>query len=176
MLAHVPESRLSAFRSNLSHFTSDVSREGSHQHGEGARRSRAIFSGNQAREHFVRVRTGPTCARGTSKEYCKQGSCVYSAKPLSIKDMHAVNANVHHQASPLVWCRFQTKDLVGDGIEEQTEQVMKNIGAILEEAGTSFEKVLKTTVLIMDMGDFAKINAVYGESLQSSAQCLQALA
>ena len=58
---------------------------------------------------------------------------------------------------------MQTKDLVGDGIEEQTEQVMKNIGAVLEAAGTSFDKVLKTTVLIMDMGDFAKINAVYGE-------------
>ena len=71
---------------------------------------------------------------------------------------------------------MQTKDLVGDGIEEQTEQVMKNIGAILEAAGTSFDKVLKATVLIMDMGDFAKVNAVYGEPLQHPGTLLQASA
>ena len=60
---------------------------------------------------------------------------------------------------------MQTKDLVGEGIEEQTEQALKNMGAILKEAGSSFDKVLKTTVLLMDMSDFAKVNEVYGECL-----------
>ena len=59
---------------------------------------------------------------------------------------------------------MQTKNLVGEGIEEQTEQALKNMGAILEEAGSSFDKVLKTTVLLMDMADFARVNEVYGES------------
>lgn len=54
-----------------------------------------------------------------------------------------------------------TGEIVGTTIEEQTEQVFKNIKAILDEAGTSFDKVLKTTVFIKDMNDFAKMNAIY---------------
>ena len=48
-------------------------------------------------------------------------------------------------------------------IEEQTEQVCKNIGALLAEAGTSYEKVVKTTCFLADMGDFAAFNAIYGK-------------
>ena len=48
-------------------------------------------------------------------------------------------------------------------IEEQTEQVCKNLGALLEAAGTSYEKVVKTTCFLADMGDFAAFNAVYGK-------------
>ena len=50
---------------------------------------------------------------------------------------------------------------VGDTIELQAEQSMKNVGAILEAAGSSYEKVLKTTCFLADMGDFAAFNAVY---------------
>ena len=46
-------------------------------------------------------------------------------------------------------------------IEAQTEQVMKNIGAILAEAGTDYTHVVKTTCFLDDMGDFAAFNAVY---------------
>lgn len=46
-------------------------------------------------------------------------------------------------------------------ILEQTEQVMKNIGAILTEAGTTFENVVKTTCFLADMEDFAAFNGVY---------------
>ena len=48
-------------------------------------------------------------------------------------------------------------------IEEQTEQVCKNLGALLAAAGTSYEKVVKTTCFLADMGDFAAFNAVYGK-------------
>ena len=58
---------------------------------------------------------------------------------------------------------LQTKNLIGEGIEEQTEQALKNLGAILDAAGSSFGQVLKTTVLLTDMGDFAKVNEVYGK-------------
>lgn len=54
-----------------------------------------------------------------------------------------------------------TGEIIGTTIEEQTEQVFKNIQAILEEAGSSFDKVLKTTVFIKDMNDFAKMNGIY---------------
>lgn len=47
------------------------------------------------------------------------------------------------------------------GIEEQAEQVMKNIGAVLEEAGTDYQHVVKTTCFLADMEDFAAFNQVY---------------
>ena len=57
----------------------------------------------------------------------------------------------------------QTGEVVGTTIEEQAEQVMKNLGAVLTEAGTTFEKVVKTTCFIADMGDFAKFNEIYAK-------------
>ena len=52
-------------------------------------------------------------------------------------------------------------------IEEQTEQVCKNLGEVLKEAGTSFDKVLKTTCFLADMSDFAAFNEVYGKYFTS---------
>lgn len=51
----------------------------------------------------------------------------------------------------------------GKTIEEQTEQVMKNIEAILTEAGTDMTKAVKTTCFLADMDDFAKFNEIYGK-------------
>ena len=48
-------------------------------------------------------------------------------------------------------------------IEEQTEQVMKNLGAVLAQAGSSFEKAVKTTCFLADIADFAAFNAVYAK-------------
>ena len=60
-----------------------------------------------------------------------------------------------------------TGDVPGDTIEVQAEQSCKNVGALLEEAGTSFEKVFKTTCFLADMADFAAFNAVYGNYFTS---------
>ena len=49
------------------------------------------------------------------------------------------------------------------GIEEQNEQVMKNLGAVLEAAGSSFEKAVKTTCFLADIADFAAFNEVYAK-------------
>ena len=49
------------------------------------------------------------------------------------------------------------------GITAQTEQVMKNLGEVLKEAGSSFEKAVKTTCFLADIADFAAFNAVYAE-------------
>ena len=54
-----------------------------------------------------------------------------------------------------------TGEVVGTTIEEQTEQIMKNIGAILEAAGDTYENVIKTTCFLAEMADFAAFNAVY---------------
>lgn len=56
----------------------------------------------------------------------------------------------------------QTMELVLDNIETETKQVMENMKAVLEAAEMTFENVIKTTIFIMDMNDFARINSVYG--------------
>ena len=56
-----------------------------------------------------------------------------------------------------------TGEIAGTTIEAQAEQVMKNLGALLKEAGTGFENVVKTTCFLSDMGDFAPFNEVYGK-------------
>lgn len=53
-------------------------------------------------------------------------------------------------------------EINGSDITEQTEQVMKNIGAILAEAGADYSHVVKTTCFLADMGDFAAFNEIYG--------------
>ena len=55
------------------------------------------------------------------------------------------------------------KELSGGTIEEQTEQVFANLGAILEEAGTSLDRLVKTTVFLQNLDDFQGMNAVYSK-------------
>ncbi len=57
----------------------------------------------------------------------------------------------------------ETGELVGDDIGAQTGQVIRNLDSILEEAGSSLYQVVKTTVFLTDMKNFAEMNAVYGE-------------
>jgi 2-iminobutanoate/2-iminopropanoate deaminase len=57
--------------------------------------------------------------------------------------------------------RLETGELAGPSIEEQTEQIMQNLSAILEAAGSGLEKLVKTTVFLLDLGDFAGMNEVY---------------
>lgn len=56
-----------------------------------------------------------------------------------------------------------TGNLVEGGIEEQTKRVCENLRAVLEAAGTSLDKVVKTNCFLKDIGDFAAFNAVYAE-------------
>jgi len=56
-----------------------------------------------------------------------------------------------------------TGEFVSGGIVEQTEQVLKNLGAVLDAAGSSLLQVVKTTVFLADMAEFAEMNQVYGK-------------
>ena len=72
------------------------------------------------------------------------------------------------KANGMVFCSGQipidpsTGNFVSDDIAEQTVQVFKNLQAVLEAAGSGFHKVVKTTVFLADMNDFAAMNEVYG--------------
>jgi 2-iminobutanoate/2-iminopropanoate deaminase len=69
-----------------------------------------------------------------------------------------------------------TGKLVDGGITEQTQQVMKNIGAILKEAGYTFKDVVKTTCLLNDMNNYGPMNAVYGSFFPENAPARAAFA
>ncbi len=61
----------------------------------------------------------------------------------------------------------ETGEFVAGGIGEQTEQVLRNISKVLEAAGTGLERVVKTTVYLADMNDFAAMNEVYARYFES---------
>ena len=60
-----------------------------------------------------------------------------------------------------------TGNVEADTIEGQTEQICKNLCAVLEAAGTSIDKAIKTTCFLSDMADFAKFNEIYGKYFTS---------
>ena len=57
----------------------------------------------------------------------------------------------------------ETGQFVAGGIAEQTEQVLKNLSAVLQAAGSSLERVVKTTVFLADMDEFTRMNEIYGK-------------
>lgn len=71
----------------------------------------------------------------------------------------------------------ETGEVVGTTIEEQTHQVMKNIGAVLADMGLGYKHIMKTTIYIADLNDFDKLNEVYGSYLEEpypARSCVQA--
>lgn len=62
-----------------------------------------------------------------------------------------------------------TNQIVAGDIAAQTERVLENLKSVLEAAGSSLERVVKTTVYLKDMGEFAKMNEVYGRYFASNA-------
>ena len=61
-----------------------------------------------------------------------------------------------------------TMELVPGGIEEQTRQVLSNLKNVLEAAGCSLSQVVKTTVFLKDMNDFARMNTIYAEAFNEN--------
>ena len=74
----------------------------------------------------------------------------------------AVKANGFVFASGQIPTDPETAQFVAGGIKEQTEQVLKNLSAVLEAAGSDLKHVVKTTVFLLDMGEFTAMNEVYG--------------
>ena len=75
----------------------------------------------------------------------------------------AIKANGLVFTSGQVALDAATMQIIEGGIREQTEQVMKNLKAVLEAAGTSFDRVVRATVFLADMNDFGQMNEVYGK-------------
>ena len=75
----------------------------------------------------------------------------------------AVIANGFMYISGQVGMNPKTGKIIKESISDETEQVMKNLSSILNEASISFENVVKTTIFLSDMNDFSLVNEVYGK-------------
>lgn len=75
----------------------------------------------------------------------------------------AIRANGFLFVSGQIALRPDTKELIEGDVRQQTERVMLNLKGIVEAAGSSMEKVVKTTVYLKDMNDFAAMNEIYGK-------------
>lgn len=90
----------------------------------------------------------------------------------------AIKANGFIYTSGQIPLNPETGAIEGTTIEEQSEQAIKNLGAILKEAGSDFSKVVKTTCFLADIKDFAAFNAVYEKYFVSkpARSCFQVAA
>jgi 2-iminobutanoate/2-iminopropanoate deaminase len=95
-----------------------------------------------AEKSVVRTEAAPAPFQGAPySQAISVGGLVFVSGQLSLRPDHA--------------------EIVGDSIAEQTEQVFANLRAILEVAGTGLDRLVKTTVYLTDLGDFAGMNEVY---------------
>lgn len=82
----------------------------------------------------------------------------------------------------IVYCSGQiplnpeTMEIVGDDASTQAKQVMKNLGEVLKEAGSSFKNVLKCSIFLDDMGDFGDVNTIYGSYFESEPPARETVA
>ena len=79
----------------------------------------------------------------------------------------AIRANGFVYVSGQIPIDPQTGEFVAGGVREQTEQVLKNLSAVLKAAGSGLERVVKTTVFLADMKEFAAMNEVYSKFFNS---------
>ncbi|KAL6765303.1 Endoribonuclease L-PSP/chorismate mutase-like protein [Haematococcus lacustris] len=118
------------------------------------------------------VRSGYHCAHGL-RHSCRQNSVMAAAGKEVLSTANAPAALGPYsqgiKAGNMLYVSGQvglvpgTKEFASPDVEGQTEQALKNIGAILEAGGASYSHVVKTTILLADMADFAKVNAVYAK-------------
>ena len=95
-----------------------------------------------AEKSVVRTETAPAPFQGAPySQAISAGGLVFVSGQLALRPDHA--------------------EIVGDSIGEQTEQVLANLRAILEAAGSGLDRLVKTTVYLTDLGDFAGMNEVY---------------
>ncbi|XP_043689227.1 reactive Intermediate Deaminase A, chloroplastic-like isoform X1 [Telopea speciosissima] len=81
----------------------------------------------------------------------------------------AIKANNMVFVSGVLGLVPETGKFIADGVEEQTEQVLKNMGEILKASGASYSSVVKTTIMLADLNDFKKVNEIYGKYFPSPA-------
>ncbi|MCD7456099.1 hypothetical protein HAX54_030674 [Datura stramonium] len=121
--------------------------------------------------------------RGSSSVRSKPFACLSISTDASIKEAvhtdkapaalgpysQAIKANNFLFVSGCLGLIPETGKFVSESVEDQTEQVLKNMGEILKASGVSYSSVVKTTILLADLNDFKKVNEIYAKYFQSPA-------
>ncbi len=108
---------------------------------------------------FKRRAVGKTGGRKTMKQEVKTQKAPKAIGPYS----QAIIAHGFVFCSGQIAIDPATGELITANIEDQTRLVLKNLGAVLEAAGSSFDQVVKATVYLQDMNDFSRMNKIYEE-------------
>ncbi|KAM7492703.1 hypothetical protein LguiA_035624 [Lonicera macranthoides] len=129
------------------------------------------------------ARVGGLSVAVTSPSRSKPFVCLSTATNAKIKEAvqtdkapaalgpysQAVKANNMVFVSGVLGLVPETGEFLSDGIEDQTEQVLKNMGEILKASGCSYSSVVKTTIMLADLKDFRKMNGIYAKYFPSPA-------
>jgi 2-iminobutanoate/2-iminopropanoate deaminase len=119
-------------------------------------------SGKNPKAAGARRRLGPSEASGVEKVLTDKAPA-----PIGPYNQ-AIRAGDYLFCSGQIPLDAASGELIGADAAAQTRQVMRNLAAVLEAAGARFEDVVKTTIFLIDMNDFAAVNAVYAESFGPS--------
>ncbi|KAK4723375.1 hypothetical protein R3W88_026154 [Solanum pinnatisectum] len=120
---------------------------------------------------------------GSSSARSKPFACLSISTDASIKEAvhtekapaalgpysQAIKANNFVFVSGCLGLIPETGKFVSESVEDQTEQVLKNMGEILKASGVSYSSVVKTTILLADLNDFKKVNEIYAKYFQAPA-------
>ncbi|XP_072951573.1 reactive Intermediate Deaminase A, chloroplastic [Typha angustifolia] len=146
-----------------------------------ALRSRAPLAAGLCCVSFAGSRLFPS---PHSKPFACVGAAISTTTPVSAADKkevvqtekapaalgpysQAIKANNLVFVSGVLGLVPETGKFISDGIEEQTEQVLKNMGEILKASGASYSSVVKTTIMLADLQDFKKVNEIYAKYFPS---------
>ncbi|KAL3821045.1 hypothetical protein ACJIZ3_006950 [Penstemon smallii] len=113
---------------------------------------------------FASLSTNATTAEGV-KEAIQTEKAPAALGPYS----QAIKANNMLFVSGVLGLIPETGKFVSDSVEDQTEQVLKNMGEILKASGASYSSVVKTTIMLADLKDFKKVNEVYAKYFPTPA-------
>nr|GEV57270.1 reactive intermediate deaminase A, chloroplastic [Tanacetum cinerariifolium] len=127
--------------------------------------------------------TGSTLWRSKSNSNSNPFACLSISTDASIKEAvitdkapaalgpysQAIKANNTLFVSGVLGLIPETGKFVSDNVEEQTEQVLKNMGEILKASGVSYSSVVKTTIMLADLKDFKKVNEIYAKYFPAPA-------
>ncbi|KAM3286979.1 reactive Intermediate Deaminase A, chloroplastic [Capsicum chacoense] len=138
------------------------------------------------------VAFGVGCVSLAGAKFCGSSSSLARSKPfacLSISTDASIKEAVHTEKAPAALGPYsqaikannfvfvsgclglipETGKFVSDSVEDQTEQVLKNMGEILKASGVNYSSVVKTTILLADLNDFKKVNEIYAKYFQAPA-------
>lgn len=129
--------------------------------GAAASRSSLSFSSGRRRPVAASLSTSATAV--------KEAVQTEKAPPALGPYSQAIKANNLVFVSGVLGLNPETRKFISENVEEQTEQVMKNMGEILKASGASYSSVVKTTIMLADLQDFNKVNEIYGKYFPAPA-------